>query len=214
MKRWPLLASFVMFIALCASATYWSLQLFKPAVRPVAAAPRAARPEQKLDAAAGLFGGRRAAVAVASNFQLKGVVVANNASESVAILSADGKPAQAVGVGSEIMPGVTVKEVNAQYVLLSEGGVVKRVELPESAKSQGRMDMAPPLPPQAQTPAPSPVPPPATQTIVPTTVGNRMPPPQATIPGNMPQPPEPYTGVRQQPNVQSSRRGAPGPSGE
>src|SRR6185369_15900242 len=129
MKRWPLLATFVLFIALCASATFWALQLFKPAVRPVAAAPQSARPEVKIDAAAGLFGGRPATFAVASNFQLTGVVVAGNASESVAIVSADGKPAKAAGVDSEVMPGVTVKEVNAHYVLLSEGGVVKRVEL-------------------------------------------------------------------------------------
>ena len=143
MKRWSLLATFVMFIALCASATFWALQLFKPAVRPVAAAPQSAPPDVKIEAAAGLFGGRPATFAVASNFQLTGVVVASNANESVAIVSADGKPAKAAAVNAEVMPGVTVKEVNRQYVLLSEGGVVKRVELAESAKSQGRMDMAP-----------------------------------------------------------------------
>lgn len=200
MKRWTLLASFVMFIALCASATYWALQLFRPAVRPVAAAPPAAKPEPKLDAAAGLFGGRPAAFAVASNFELKGVVVASNAGESVAIVSADGKPAQAVGVDSEVMPGVTIKEVTRQFVLLSEGGVVKRVELPESAKSQVRMEMAPPAPATPVPPPATPVPPPAPQTIVPTTVGNGMPPQQAIIPGNMPQTPEPATGIRRRPN--------------
>jgi general secretion pathway protein C len=221
MKRWPLLASFVLFLALCASATYWALQLFKPAPRPVAAAPQVVKPELKLDAAAGLFGGRAATFAVASNFQLKGVVVANRASESVAIVSADGKPGQAVGVDAEVMPGVTVKEVNAQYVLLSEGGVIKRVELAESAKSQGRMDMGQPLPPTAPPPAPVPPPAqpaqpptaPATQTMVPTTVvGDQVPPPQATIPGNMPQTPQPAgTGVRQRPNFQSGRRGTQPP---
>jgi len=203
MKRWPLLASFVMFIALCASATYWALQLFKPAVRPVAATPQTAQTEVKLDAAAGLFGGRPATVAVASNFQLNGVVVASNASESVAIVSADGKPAKAVAVDSEVTPGVTVKEVNAHYVLLSEGGVVKRVELAESAKSQGRMDIAPLPTPQPPTPAPPAsalappaVPAPATQTVVPTTVGNQM-----------PQAPAPYTGMRERPAPRPNRRG-------
>ncbi len=203
MKRWPLLASFVMFIALCASATYWALQLFKPAVRPVAATPQTAQTEIKLDAAAGLFGGRPATVAVASNFQLNGVVVASNASESVAIVSADGKPAKAVAVDSEVTPGVTVKEVNAHYVLLSEGGVVKRVELAESAKSQGRMDIAPLPVPQPPTPAATPPAPalaptsalgPATQTVVPTTVGNQT-------------PPAPYTGMRERPTPRPNRRG-------
>ena len=39
MKRWPLLVSFVLFIALCVSATYWGMQLYKPPVRAVAAPP-------------------------------------------------------------------------------------------------------------------------------------------------------------------------------
>jgi hypothetical protein len=37
---------------------------------------------------------------------------------------------------AEVLPGVTVKEVNRRYVLLSEGGAIKRVELPEDAKAQ------------------------------------------------------------------------------
>lgn len=139
MKRLPLVADFVLFVVLCVSAAYWAMQLYKPAPRPVAAAPLAVAPEPRLDAAASLFGGRQAAV-VASNYQLKGVVVAGKSNESIAILSADGKPAQAVTVNMEIAPGVTVQEVHPQYVLVAEGGVTKRVELPESAKSQGRME--------------------------------------------------------------------------
>src|ERR1035437_3652375 len=97
MKRWPLLATFILFIALCASAAYWAMQLFKPAVRPVAATPKTAKIDYSLDAATGLFGGRKmAALAVASNYALKGVVVARNPRESIAILATDGKPAQAI----------------------------------------------------------------------------------------------------------------------
>jgi general secretion pathway protein C len=81
-----------------------------------------------------LFGGHANAV-VASNFQLKGVVVASNPAESVAILAADGKPGKAIMANAEVAPGVTLKEVNRRFVLLSEGGVVKRVELPEDAKA-------------------------------------------------------------------------------
>src|ERR671916_145678 len=120
MKRWPLVASFVLFIALCASAAYWALQLFKPPVRPVAAPPRAAQAEVKTDAAAALFGGRPGKVAVASNYQLRGVISSGNGRDSVAILSADGKPAQAVRMNMEVAPGVTVKQVHRGYVLLSE----------------------------------------------------------------------------------------------
>lgn len=133
MKRWPLITSFLLFIALCVSAAYWAMQLFKPPLRPVAAPPQAAQPAPRLDAAANLMGGRSTAV-VASNFQLKGVVVAGIAAESVAILSANGKPAKAVRMNAEVLPGVTVREINRSYVLLLEGGVIKRVELPPNVK--------------------------------------------------------------------------------
>lgn len=133
MNRGPRIATFVLFIALCASAAYWAIQFLKPPVRAVAAPPQSAQPAPGLDAAASLFGGR-SSFAVAGNFQLKGVVVAGNPAESVAILAANGKPAQAVRTNEEVMPGVTVKEVQRGYVLLSEGGVVKRVELPERAQ--------------------------------------------------------------------------------
>ena len=98
MKRLPVFVSFVMFIALCISGTYWVTKLFKAPARPVAAPPPAPQVEVNLAAAASLFGGRPAAAAVASNFQLKGGVVAGKPEESVAILSADGKPPQSVAL--------------------------------------------------------------------------------------------------------------------
>ncbi|NMM37431.1 MAG: hypothetical protein HHJ09_07940 [Glaciimonas sp.] len=140
MKRLPWFASFAMFIALCASAAYWAMQLFQPPVRAVAAVPRAQQPELSLDAAKNLFGG--VAINLASNYQLSGVVAAARNRDSVAILSADGKPAKAVTAGGELTPGVIVKEVHPQYVLLSESGVIKRVELAVSAKGQAGLDLS------------------------------------------------------------------------
>lgn len=148
-NRGPVITSFVLFIILCASAAYWALQLFQPPLRPVAAPPLAAAPEIRPQAAAALFGG--ASAATASNYQLRGVIFAGNPSDSVAILSADGKPAQAIRAGTEIVPGVTVKEVHRGYVLLAENGTSKRVDLPESAAEQGGINSSPvatrPLPP-------------------------------------------------------------------
>lgn len=141
MKRWPLVATFVLFIAACISVAYWAMQLFKPSLRPVAAPPQTVSSVPRLDAAAALFGGRQT-IAIASNFQLKGVVVAANAAESVAILAAGGKPAQAFRTNSEVVPGVRVKEVHPRYVLLSEGGVVKRVDLPEDVKGRASVDIS------------------------------------------------------------------------
>lgn len=133
MKRLQLIASFVLFIALCASAAYWAMQWFKPPVRAVAAPPPAAQPAPRLDAAAGLLGGHSTIVA-ASNFQLTGVVVAGNPADSIAILAVDGKPSKSVKTNAQVKPGVTVKEVQRGFVLLSEEGVIKRVELPKDTK--------------------------------------------------------------------------------
>jgi len=135
MKRLPLFTSFVLFIALCVSAAYWSMRMFKPPQRAVAPPPLVSRPAPNPDAAAGLFGGR-SSFAVSSNFQLTGVIVSDKESESVAILAVNGQPAKPIRTNEVVVPGVTVKEVHKGYVLLLEGGVVKRVELPENSKSR------------------------------------------------------------------------------
>jgi len=135
MKRLPLVVAFVLFVGVCMSVAYWGMQFFKPPARPVAAPRQVASPvDLNLEAAVNLFGGRGAPVAVASDFQLRGIVLAGNGKDSIAILAADGKPAQAVPINTEVMPGVVVKEVHAKYILLTEAGTTRRVELPESAK--------------------------------------------------------------------------------
>jgi general secretion pathway protein C len=164
MKRMSIVYTLLAVIALSASLAYWGLQLFKPAPRPQVAAAQPQMPEPAIDAAAGLFGGQ--SVAVVSSYQLKGVVAAVPARDGVAIIAADGKPAQAYKVGQEIAPGVTVKEVAAHFITLSEGGVAKRIDLPADAKggnslSQGGNGNPPPAPPPQQQMQPSiPVPPP------------------------------------------------------
>jgi general secretion pathway protein C len=115
---------------LAASIAYWVLQLYQPPQRPLAPMPVASRAEPGVDAAATLFGGS-AAVAVVSNYQLTGVVA--DGRNSVAILVADGAPAKAIRVGREIAPGVTVSQVHPRYVMLSDGGVMKRVDLATDA---------------------------------------------------------------------------------
>ena len=128
MKRLPLFVSFIGVVALSASLAYWALQLFPLAKRPLAAAPAHKAAEARLDDAAALFGGQALAPEV-SNYQLKGVLAARNGRGSVAILVVDDKPAQALPVGREIAPGVTLTEIHPKHVLLSDGGVIKRVGL-------------------------------------------------------------------------------------
>ncbi|MBA5608034.1 hypothetical protein H3H36_22015 [Duganella sp. FT3S] len=161
MKRLPFILTVAAVAALSASLAYWGLQLFKPQQRPIAAAPVAPAPEASLDAAKGLFGGQ-IAVAVASNYQLKGVVAAGDGRDSAAILAVDNKPAVALAVGREVAPGVTVKEVHPKYVLLSEGGVVKRIDLASDAGPQSNPNLAPPsiTPPPLPQPSVAPAVPP------------------------------------------------------
>jgi general secretion pathway protein C len=148
MKRLPILFSLLALILLSASIAYWVLQLYKPAQRPLAPVTVAAQAEPAPDAAATLFGGQ-ALAAVATSYQLTGVVVAGR--DSAAILVADGQTPQAVKLGKEFASGVTVKEVHPKYVMLSEGGVLKRIELATDTKAgPGGLSIGGP----AQPPAP------------------------------------------------------------
>ncbi|MYM40625.1 type II secretion system protein N [Duganella qianjiadongensis] len=172
MKRLPLILTVLAVVLLSASLAYWALQLFKPAQRPLAPPPQQLAMPLNLDAAKGLFGGQ-ITVAAASNYQLKGVVAAHG-SDSAAIISVDGQPAMAYGQGREVAPGVTIKEVQAKYVVLSEGGALKRIELASDAGSgsapapallqgagsampvpQPAPQSAPPAPPASQPAAPA-----------------------------------------------------------
>jgi general secretion pathway protein C len=135
MKRLPVLVSLIAVLALSASLAYWAMQLLKPPQRPIAPAPVQSAPAASLQAAATLFGGQSVDIA-ASNYQLTGVVAAGDGRRSAAIMVIDGKPPQAVPVGRAIAAGITLTEVHPKYVLLSEGGVIKRVEL-ASLKGSG-----------------------------------------------------------------------------
>lgn len=189
MKRLPVpvtAATFGAIAALSASMAYWGMQLFKEQQRPIAAVVHQAPPEPSIEAAKGLFGGD-VAVAAASNYQLKGVVAAINGRHSVAIIASDGQPPKAYPVGAEVAPGVKVQEVAPRHVVLSEGGMPKRIDLPADAPSSGggAAAMLPPLPSQA----PAPATPPAMQPAPPMPVPQNMPPPQTPMTGGGAMPP-------------------------
>ncbi len=160
MKRLPLICSVAAVAVLSASLAYWGMQLFKPKQRPIAAVPVQQQPEANMDAARGLFGGNTA-VAVASNYQLRGVVADTRGRGSVAIISADNQPAKAYPVGSEVAPGVSVKEVQPRFVILMEGGMQKRLDLlsDQGVSSSGGMAGPVPGPGGPQEPPPVPLPP-------------------------------------------------------
>jgi general secretion pathway protein C len=164
MKRLPLIFSLLAVIALSASIAYWVIELYKPKQRPLAPMAEASMPEPAPDAAATLFGGQ-AVVAMVSNYRLTGVVAAGR--DSAAILVADGQPPKALKVGGEVAPGVTVREVHPRYVMLAEGGVMKRIDLATDDKAAASMGASPVYDPNQQPVQP------------------QMPPPQAMPPQEM-----------------------------
>ena len=139
MKKIPLISSAVLLVLLCVSVSYWVLQLMQPPVRKLVA-PAAATPTANVESVATLFGG---AIATATNYQLKGVVLANPMNQSVAIIAVDGKPPQAYPMKTELNPGVTLEQVFANYVLLSDNGVSKRIDLPQDASSAEQISPVP-----------------------------------------------------------------------
>jgi len=135
-KRLPLLLSLLGVILLAASLAYWILQLYQPPGRPIAAVPHSAMPDPPIDAAATLFGGQ-ISTANATSYQLTGIVAAGR--ESVAIIVAEGSPPKALRVGKELVPGITLAEVHPRYVMLSDGGVMKRLDLAADTKAAAPM---------------------------------------------------------------------------
>jgi general secretion pathway protein C len=135
-KRLPLLFSLLGVILLAASLAYWILQLYQPPQRPLAAVPHNSMPDPGIDAAATLFGGQ-IATASASSYQLTGIVSAGK--ESVAIIVAEGSPPKALRVGKELVSGITLAEVHPRYVMLSDGGVMKRLDLAVDSKPAAAM---------------------------------------------------------------------------
>jgi general secretion pathway protein C len=135
-KRLPLLLSLLGVILLAASLAYWILQLYQPPQRPIAAVARTSMPDPSIDAAATLFGGQ-IATASATSYQLTGIVSAGR--ESVAIIVAEGSPPKALRVGKELVPGITLAEVHPRYVMLSDGGVMKRLDLAADSKPAAAM---------------------------------------------------------------------------
>jgi general secretion pathway protein C len=191
MKRLPLFVTVLAVVLLSASLAYWGLQLFKPQQRAIAAPPVQAAAPLNIEAAKGLFGGQ-ITVAAVSNYQLRGVVAARNGgNDSAAIIVVDGQPPLALGVGREVVPGVTVKEVHPKYVLLSEGGAIKRIELASDAGVGSTPGMAPQqtgVPPQQsllpgpnQPPLPQIAPPVPTPSTQPMPGTSQQPPPRSSV---------------------------------
>ena len=133
MKRLPQFTSLLAVVALSVSLAYWAMQLFKAPQRPINPPPVPVVQDASVEAGAALFGGQ-VSVATASNYQLRGVVAPANGRGAVAILATDGQPAKAYPVGVEVAGGVKVQEVQERHVVLLEGGIPKRIDLPSAIR--------------------------------------------------------------------------------
>lgn len=168
MKRLPLVINVILFALLCMLLSYWGLQIFKPAIRPIQAPVNVDSYEPSVGQWGNLFGLSARTEAAPSSYQLKGVIVAPRIKDSVAIIMVEGKPNFTIGVGKELMPGVSLQEVHADHVIVSESGIARRVDLPAPAPHTGIVSVpladqnnlrppsvAPPLPPPASPMAPT-----------------------------------------------------------
>ena len=113
-----------------ALAAYWGLRLAAPA-SPIAPAAASAVALQLPDArlAARLFGDVSSGpVANAVNVQVSGVFAAGR--EASAVIAVEGKPARAVLLGQEVVPGLRLVEVRPEGVTLERDGARSQYAVP------------------------------------------------------------------------------------
>jgi len=133
--RWaPRLLSVLLFALLCAVVAYWALRLLEP---PVRIAPSgslaAAETVASLGPAQTLFGrtgGNDAPVAqaISSNFKVLGVIADNE--RGAAVISVEGRPPQAFGVGMQIDDNHKLGSVSSSEVVILRGSEEIHVDAP------------------------------------------------------------------------------------
>lgn len=137
MKRLPLIINIILFAMLCAVLSFWGLQIFKPKIRPMQAPVSVDSYEPSVGQWGNLFGQSAVAEAAPSSYQLKGIIVAPQSRDSVAIIMVEGKPNFTIGIGKELLPGVKLQEVHRDHVIVSESGITRRIDLPAATPHSG-----------------------------------------------------------------------------
>lgn len=163
----PRLASLVLFVALCALATYWALTFSAMRTIPVPQSARVAQTEAvETGAVATLFGG--SAQGGPRDVQLIGVVAEVDGGAGAAIVSLDGGPPKAVRAGAELSQQIRLAEIRQRSVVIERNGVRQEIALPvqvgvtRGAPPSPAQASALPTPPAGATaPMATPMPPPA-----------------------------------------------------
>ena len=135
-ERLPNTVSFLFFIGVWVSLSFWLQQWLSPPVQPMQLFPMAEQSIPPLSSAANLFGGSEQSSMLA-NVQLNGVIRSNSSKDSIVIIATDGGPSRALRLNSEIMPGIVVKSINARSVILSGNGTQREITLPAFASQDG-----------------------------------------------------------------------------
>ena len=133
MKRLPIMSSFLLFLMLCASITYWLLQWMAPATRPLIVPVPEERALPEMSAAANLFGGNAEAVSTIA-VQLSGIIMANRGADSVAIMAIEGNPSRSLHINDELRDGLVLEEIKPTSVVLSSLAGKQEVALPSQRK--------------------------------------------------------------------------------
>lgn len=175
----PRLASLVLFIALCALATYWALTFSAMRTIPVPQSARVAQTEAvETGAVATLFGG--SAQGGPRDVQLLGVVAEVDGGAGAAIVSLDGGPPKAVRAGASLSQQIRLAEIRQRSVVIERSGVRQEIALPLQA---GATRAAPPPAAAAALPTP-----PAGAAAP---MATPMPPPAPVVTQPVPPPPQP-----------------------
>ncbi len=135
-ERLPDAVSFVFFICVWVSLSFWLRLWLLPALPPEPTFTVAEKSIPPISSAANLFGGSQQASALAS-VQLNGVIRSVRPQESIVIIAAEGGPPRALRLHAEVMPGIVVKEINSRSVILSGKGAERELALPAFASQLG-----------------------------------------------------------------------------
>lgn len=135
-ERLPNAVSFLFFVGIWVSVSFWFQQWLVPPKQAVELMPVAEQSTPPLASAANLFGGSEQ-TSILANVQINGVIRSNSSKDSVVIITADGGPSRALRLNSEIMPGIVVKAINAHSVIVAGKGTEREIALPAFASQGG-----------------------------------------------------------------------------
>ena len=135
-ERLPNTVSFLFFVGVWVSVSFWFQQWLSPPKQAVELLPVAEQSMPPLASSANLFGGSEQA-SILANVQINGVIRSNSSKDSVVIITADGGPSRALQLNAEIMPGIVVKSINSHSVIVAGKGAEREIALPAFASQGG-----------------------------------------------------------------------------